>query len=115
MLAEDDIRERAAYCCCVLKQLGWLYGNSSIPPAQYIEYLGKSSLALAEDEFLMGTLEEAARKENIEHGLLSLINIYEGLVLAFCECLETDMETITDAVPSGTLKRLAEEMGVDWD
>ncbi len=115
MLSEDEIRERASYCCCVLKQLGWLYGNSSIPPAQYVEYLGKSSLALAEDEFLMGTLIEAARKENMEQGLFSLINVYEGLVLAFCECLETDMETITSAMPPDTFKRLAAEMGVDLD
>jgi hypothetical protein len=115
MLSENDIRERASYCCCVLKQLGWLYGNSSIPPSRYVEYLAKSSLALTEDEFLMGTLIEAARKENIEQGLLSLINIYEGLVLAFCECLETDMETITATMPPDTLKRLAAEMGVDLD
>jgi hypothetical protein len=112
MLSETEIRDRARYCCCVLKQIGWLYGNSSIPPSRYIDYLRKSSLALAEDEFLIGTLQEAARQGNLEQGLLSIINTYEGLVLGLCEVLETDMAQIEADVAPDTMKRLAAEMDV---
>jgi len=115
MLSEDEVRERARYCCCVLKQLGWLFGNSSILPSRYMEYLGKSSLALAEDEFLTVTLQEAALQENHEQGLLSIIHIYEGLLLALCEVLETDMDTIAADIAPEILRKLAGEMEVDID
>ena len=112
MLTEAEIRERARFCYCVFRQMNWLYGNSSIMPSDYIKYLQKSSLELAGDEFIILTLEEAAIQENVEYGLHSLINFYEGLTHALCEVLETDMETIKQEISPELMDRLASEVGV---
>lgn len=116
MLSEDEIRQRAEYCYCVLLQLGWLQHNANIPPSEYLECLGRSSLDLAEDAFITMTLEEALMQGQPDGGLTSLIHLYEGFVHALCEVLEIDSEEIRRAIPSGFLERLASEVGkqISW-
>ena len=98
MLSESETKERLVYCYCVFRQLNWLYGNSAIPPEKYLKYLKKSSLKLSSDRFITGTLKEAARMEGFERGLHSLINLYEGIVHALCDVIETSMEDIEKEV-----------------
>lgn len=115
MLSEDEVRERAQYCCCVLLQLGWLQHNQSVHPYRYLEYLKKSSLDLANDRFIAMTIEEAMMTGLPDGGLTALIHLYEGFVHAFCVVLETDVEGIKRGIPEGFLKLLASEVGAQFD
>jgi len=115
MLSEGEIRDRAKYCYCVFLQLSWIYSNESIDPSQYTEYLKKSSLELAADDFLVMTIEEALAMARPDGGLLSLMHLYEGFFHAFCEVLETDIEEIKKDIPKDLLKKLASEAGLELD
>jgi len=113
MLQESEIEERARYCYLVFLQLSWLHSNDSAHPGQYMGYLGKSSLGLGTDEFITMTVNDALGLENRpDGGLLALIALYEGFAHAFCQVLEKDMDEIRSQIPTGFLKKLAEEMGV---
>jgi hypothetical protein len=112
MLQESEIEERARYCYCVFFQLSLLYSNDFAQPGQYLQYLANSSLGLGTDEFITMTLREAPELENgPAGGLLSLISLYEGFAHAFCQVLEKDVEEIKAQIPTGFVKKLAEEMG----
>lgn len=112
MLSESEVRERLVYCFCVFRQLNWLYGNSAIPPMKYMKYLKKSSLKLSSDRFITSTLKEAARLEDTERGLYSVITFYEGIVHALCTVVETDLEELERTLSPDLMKRLASEMDV---
>jgi hypothetical protein len=112
MLSETDILDRAKYCYCVLLQLSWLHSNDSVEPAQYVEYLNKSSLDLGNDRFIIMNIEEAMMENRPDAGLLSLIALYEGFVHAFCEVLEKDLDSVKEGVSGDFLQVLASEMGV---
>jgi hypothetical protein len=112
MLSETEIVDRATYCYCVFLQLSWLHSNDFIDPAQYLEYLKKSSLDLGTDQFLITSIEEALMENRLDGGLLSLIALYEGFANAFCEVLEKDLEEIKKQVSQDFLLKLAGEMGV---
>lgn len=114
MLSHQEVRERLEYCICVLLQLEWLLGNSSIPPLQYPEILKGSSLGLADDPFITQTLAEARMTGHPEEGLQALIHFYEGLVHALCEVLETDSEEVQKQIPGGFLRSLAGEVQVEF-
>ncbi len=113
MLSEQDVADRARYCYCVFLQLGWLYSNDFIEPLQYLDYLKKSSLGLGDDEFIMTTVEEALMQNQDDGGLRLLINLYEGFLMAFCEVLETDLDSIKNRLEPEVLNKLAGEMGLD--
>ena len=115
MLPEQDIVERAHYCCLVCFQLNWLYGNYDLQPPQYPEYLGKSSLGLGEDDYIMQTVQEGLAAGKEDAGLNDLILMYEAFVRAFCEVLEVDESTVRESIPKDTLKKLAAEMGVELE
>lgn len=113
MLSEQDVTDRAHYCYCVFLQLSWLYSNDFIEPYQYPDYLKKSSLGLGADEFVMTTVEEALMQNQDDGGLRGLMNLYEGFLMAFCEVLETDLDSIKKRLDPDLLNRLAGEMGRD--
>jgi hypothetical protein len=113
MLTEEEVRERAQYCYCVLLQLGWLHDNERIEPCQYLEYLRNSSLQLASDEFIAMTIEEALLLGQPDGGLSTLLALYEGFVHAFWEVLEDDPETLGKEIPRDFLRKLAAEVGVE--
>jgi hypothetical protein len=110
MLSEDDIRERARYCCCVFLQLSWLYGNEDSTPAGYAEALKRSSLDLGEDQFILQTIEEAVRLGKPDGGIPGLIAFYEGLACAYGEVLETNLDEIQAEIGKEFLKKLADEV-----
>jgi hypothetical protein len=112
MLSEKDIRERAEYCYLVCLQLNWLDGNYNVRPGQYLDYLKKSSLGLAEDEYIRTSIEEGLMTGEEDAGLNELILVYESLVLAFCEVLEINREKLKEGIPLDRLKNLASEMGI---
>jgi hypothetical protein len=113
MLAEEEVRERTQYCYCVLLQLGWLHDNDSIEPRRYLQCLQNSSLQLAGDEFVTATIEEALLLQQPDGGLGKILALYEGIVHAFCEVLEEDMETLNKHIPVAFLRQLAAEMEVE--
>ena len=112
MLDASEIEERARFCYCVFLQLSWLYGNDSVEPDRYPDYLAKSSLGLGSDRFITMTLDEALMENRPDGGLRSLVSLYEGFAHAFCQVLEKDMDEIKAQISPGLLKKLAEEMGV---
>lgn len=113
MLTEEEIRERTQYCSCVLMQLGWLHDNEWVEPSRYLEYLQHSSLQLGSDPFITTTIEEALAMHRADGGLDTLLAFYEGLVLAYCEVLETSREEVTQELSRDLLRRLASEVGVE--
>ena len=112
MLAEDEILERAQYCYCVFLQLGWLHDNELAEPHQYLDYLKNSSLELGRDEFITTTIEEALLLGKPDGGLTGLLALYEGFAHAYCEVLETDLETLSKELPRDFLRKLAAEVGI---
>jgi len=114
MLTEEEIRERAQYCCCVLMQLGWLHDNELVEPHQYLDYLENSSLQLASDAFITTTIEEALAMRQPDGGLSTLLALYEGFVHAYCEVLETRHEEVSKEVPQDFLRKLASEVGLEF-
>ena len=113
MLAEEEIRERAQYCYCVLLQLGWLHDNELVEPHQYLDYLENSSLQLASDEFIATTISEALVLHQPDGGLNTLLALYEGFVHAYCEVLESDLEKLRKEISHDFLRKLASEVGVE--
>ncbi len=113
MLSEEEVRERAKYCYCVLMQLGWLHDNELIEPHQYLDCLKNSTLQLAGDGFIVATIEEALMLHGSDGGLSALLALYEGFVHAYCEVLESDIETLAKEIPRDFLSKLAGEVGVD--
>ena len=112
MLTEKNIWERAEYCYLVCLQLNWLDGNYSARPPQYLDYLKKSSLGLAEDEYIRASIEEGLMAGKEDAGINELILVYESLVMAFCEVLEISREKLKEGIPFDRLKNLAAEMGI---
>lgn len=113
MLSEEEVRERAQYCCCVLLQLGWLHDNELVAPDEYLDYLRNSSLQLAGDEFVVTNIEEALLLGQPDGGLKTLLAFYEGLVHALCEVLESDMERLRGGISPDFLRKVADEVGVE--
>ena len=113
MLSEEEVRERAQYCCCVLLQLGWLHDNELVEPHQYLDYLRNSSLQLASDEFVATTIEEALLLNQPDGGLRILLALYEGFVHALCEVLESDIEQLRSGMSRDFLHKLALDVGVE--
>ncbi len=109
MLGEEDIAQRAIYCYLAFRQMAILY-SSDEAPSRYLETLGRSSLDLAGDPFIRETLEEALMEERAEEALHHLVILYEGLTLALCEVLETDMETLGESMPPAHLEEILQEM-----
>ncbi len=112
MLAEKDIRERAEYCYLVCLQLNWLEGNYNARPAQYLDYLKKSSLGLANDEYIRTSIEEGMMSGKEDAGINEIILVYESFTMAFCEVLEITQEKLKEGIPLARLKSLAAEMGI---
>jgi hypothetical protein len=113
VLSEEEVRERAQYCCCVLLQLGWLHDNELVEPAQYLDYLRNSSLQLISDEFVATTIEEALLLKQPDGGLRTLLALYEGFVHALCEVIESDIEQLRNGISQDFLRKLASEVGVE--
>jgi hypothetical protein len=112
MLSEKEIRERAEYCHLVCLQLNWLDGNYDARPEQYLDYLKKSSLGLADDEYIRTSIEEGLSSGKEDAGINELILVYESLALAFCEVLEISQEHLKESIPRDRMKTLASEMGI---
>jgi hypothetical protein len=112
MLAEKDIHERAEYCYLVCLQLNWLDGNYNARPEQYLDYMKKSSLGLADDEYIRASIEEGLSGGKEDSGLNELIIVYESFVMAYCEVLEISQEKLKEGIPPDRLKTLAAEMGI---
>ena len=112
MLSEREIRDRAEYCYLVFLQLSWLLSNDFIGPAQYLEYLKKSSLGLGDDVFIIETIQESLLMGREDGGLMSLVNLYEGFFTAFCEVIEINSDDIRNGLPPDDLEKLASEMGL---
>jgi hypothetical protein len=110
MLAEEEMRERAKYCYCVLVQLGGLLENDRIAPSRYLECLEHSSLDLAGDEFISMSIREGAMSGEPDGGLGTLVAFYEGLIHALCAVLETDLDGIREEIPLDFLETLVTEI-----
>jgi transcriptional regulator of met regulon len=115
MLTEKEVCERAEYCYLICLQLNWMYSNEAILPDKYLEQIRKSSLGLADDDFIVMTLEEGLRSGVEDCGVNNLILIYESFVHAFCEVMQIDVEDLRESIPRDHLKKLAAEMGVELD
>ncbi len=113
MLAEKEIMDRAFYCYSVCLQLNWLLQNDSINTSEYLNTLEKSSLKLAEDDFIRQSIGEALVSGEEDGGLSSLIMIYESFTLAFCEVLEIGMDDVRQSIPPERLRELAAEVGAE--
>ena len=113
MLSEKEVCERAEYCYLICLQLNWMLANESIPPEKYLEQIRKSSLGLAEDEFIVMSIEEGLKTGLEDAGVNNLILMYESFVHAFCEVMQTDIEDLRDSLPREALVTLAAEMGVE--
>lgn len=109
MLSEEEVTQRAIYCYLAFRQMAILY-SSDEAPSRYLETLGRSSLDLAGDPFIRETLEEALLEERVEEALHHLMIMYEGLALALCEVLETDMETLGESLPPAYLEEILNEL-----
>jgi hypothetical protein len=116
MLSEEQVRDRAAYCYCVCLQLRFLLKNDLLLPTQYMDFLKRSSLQLGDDEFIKTTIEDGILSGLEDGGINNLIHLYEGFVYAFCEVLQTDVDSITEQISPEFLKQLADEMDArkDW-
>jgi transcriptional regulator of met regulon len=113
MLTEKEVCERAEYCYLICLQLNWMLANDSIEPVKYLEQIRKSSLGLAEDDFIVMTLEEGMKSGLEDCGVNNLILMYESFVHAFCEVMQIDIEDLRDSIPREALQKLASEMGVE--
>ena len=113
MLTEKEVCERAEYCYLICLQLNWMFSNDAIRPEKYLEQIKKSSLGLAEDDFIVMTIEDGLRAGSEDCGVNNLILIYESFVHAFCEVMQIDVEDLQESIPRETLKKLAAEMGVE--
>jgi hypothetical protein len=69
MLPENEIRQRAEYCYLVFLQLSRLRDNMQVAPERYLDYLGRSTLRLAEDEFIRSIVEEELKMGSHDGGL----------------------------------------------
>lgn len=110
MLSEEETRQRAAFYYCAGYQLKMLLRNDLLHPGMYLKYLERSSLKLAEDEFIRTTIEEGVLSDCDDGGVNSLITLFEGFLYAFCEVLETDADSIAAMIPPEFLDTLAREM-----
>lgn len=113
MLSENEVRQRALYCYCVMLQLGWLHDNELIEPNRYMDILNNSSLQLADDEFLTLTIEESLAMGREDAGLSGILALYEGFVHALCEVLEIGIDDLRKEISPQFLIQLAQEVGVD--
>lgn len=113
MLSEKEVCDRAEYCYLICLQLNWMLSNESIPPEKYLEQIRKSSLGLADDDFIVMSIEEGLKAGLEDCGVNNLILMYESFVHAFCEVMQTDIEDLRDSLPRETLVKLASEMGVE--
>ncbi len=113
MLTEKEVCERAEYCYLICLQLNWMLSNESLAPENYLERVRKSSLGLADDDFIMMTIEEGLKTGVEDCGIDNLILMYESFVRAFCEVLQIDFEDLRDSIPGELLRKLASEMGVE--
>jgi hypothetical protein len=110
MLPKNEIRQRAEYCYLVFMQLSRLRNNMQVAPEQYLDYLGRSTLRLAEDEFIRSIVEEELKMGSSDGGLGYLIALFEGFAHAYSEVLETPLEEIRDSLPADLREKLAAEM-----
>ena len=110
MLTESEVRERAEYCYLVFLQLSCLQANGKAEPAQYLDCLKRSTLRLAEDEFIRTILDEELKMGTADGGLGYLIALYEGFAHAYCEVLQRPLEEIRDGIPDAFRKKLSVEM-----
>jgi hypothetical protein len=113
MLTEKEVCDRAEYCYLICLQLNWMLSNEAIPPEKYLEQIKKSSLALADDDFIVMTLEDGLRSGVEDCGVNNLILIYESFVHALCEVMQIDVEDLRDSIPPDLLQKLSAEMGVE--
>ena len=113
MLSEKEVCDRAEYCYLICLQLNWMLANESIPPEKYLEQIRKSSLGLAEDEFIVMSIEEGLKTGLEDCGVNNLILMYESFVHAFCEVMQTDIQDLRNSIPRDVLKKLAAEMGIE--
>jgi hypothetical protein len=110
MLPENEIRQRAEYCYLVFLQLSCLRDNAQAPPDRYLDYLGRSTLRLAEDEFIRSIVEEELKMGGSDGGLGYLIALFEGFAHAYSEALEIPLEEIRESISVDFRKQLAAEM-----
>ena len=110
MLPENEIRQRAEYCYLVFLQLSRLRDNMQVTPERYLDYLGRSTLRLAEDEFIRSIVEEELKMGSHDGGLGYLIALFEGFAHAYSEVLETPLEEIRNSLPVDLREKLAAEM-----
>jgi hypothetical protein len=110
MLPENEIRQRAEYCYLVFLQLSRLRDNLQATPERYLDYLLRSTLRLAEDEFIRSIVEEELKMGNPDGGLGYLIPLYEGFAHAYCEVMQIPLEEIRDGIPLDFREKLAAEM-----
>jgi hypothetical protein len=110
MLPENEIRQRAEYCYLVFLQLSRLRDNMQVAPERYLDYLGRSTLRLAEDEFIRSIVEEELKMGSHDGGLGYLIVLFEGFAHAYSEVLEIPLEEIRDSLPVDLREKLAAEM-----
>jgi hypothetical protein len=113
MLSEQEVRERAEFCYCVVWQLKHLLRNELLNPLTYQDFLKRSSLGLGTDEFIGSAIEEGLLSGKENAGVNDLISLYEGFLLAYCEVLEIDMETVVAGIPTESLRILADEMNAN--
>lgn len=110
MLPENEIRQRAEYCYLAFMQLSGLRENQAIAPGRYLAFLKKSTLRLADDEFIRCIIEEELKMGNPDGGLGYLIALYEGFAHAYCEVLQVQLEEIRNGIPEEFRGKLAAEM-----
>ena len=110
MLPENETRERAEYCYLVFLQLNRLRDNMQVTPERYLDYLGRSTLRLAEDEFIRSIVEEELKMGSHDGGLGYLIALFEGFAHAYCEVIEIPLEDVRDGISSDFREKIAAEM-----
>jgi len=110
MLPENEIRQRAQYCYLVFLQLSRLRENLQATPELYPVYLKRSTLRLAEDEFIISIVDEELKMGSHDGGLGYLISLFEGFAHAYGEVLQMPLEDIRDGIPSDFREKLAAEM-----
>jgi len=113
MLTEKEVCDRAEYCYLICLQLNWMLSNEANQPEKYLEQIKKSSLGLADDDFIVMTLEDGLRSGVEDCGVNNLILIYESFVHALCEVMQIDVEDLRESIPRELLQKLAAEMGVE--
>lgn len=110
MLPENEVRQRAEYCYLVFLQLSCLRDNTLVTPDRYLDYLKRSTLRLAEDDFILSVVEEELKMGGHDGGLGYLIALFEGFAHAYAEVLEIPLEDIRDGIPSDFRGKMAAEM-----